>query len=294
MKTTRHIRIQTGLLAAFMLTSMGCPTLGAEAGPADKGLSVFSAGHSFHMFMPKMLADLARAAKVSGHQQAGVSSIGGSYVHQHWDVADEKNTLKKALRDGRVDVLTLSPIYLPDDGIENLARLGLEHRPDIRVTIQEFWLPYDVLDLNYKKQRPAPVDRNSRTAAEMRAIHEPYFRSMDDHVRALNQKFGRQVLLVVPAGQAALALRTRIIEGRAPGLKQQDDLFTDAIGHATPPLQWLTAYCHFAVIYRRPPAGLPCPPALAREAHGEALNRLLQELAWEAVKSHPLSGIQAR
>lgn len=292
MKPVQHTRPATWLLAAIIHFNMGCTVSAAEVKPIDKGLRVFSAGHSFHMFVPKMLADLAKAAGIPDHKQAGISSIGGSYVHQHWDVADEKNTLKTVLRAGQVDVLTLSPIYLPDDGIENFAKLGLEHRSDIRVTIQEFWLPFDVFDVNYKKKRPELVDRNARTVAELRSINEPYFKSMDNHVRTLNQKFGKNVVYVVPVGQASLALRAKIIAGEAPGLKQQNDLFTDAIGHATPPLQWLTAYCHFAAIYRRSPEGLPCPPALGKEAHGEALNRLLQELAWEAVKSHPLSGLQ--
>jgi hypothetical protein len=282
--------LRTRLITALLLIGMGLPVFSEES--IDKGQRVFSAGHSFHMFMPKMLAELAKAAKIPDQQQAGISSIGGSYVYQHWNVEDEKNALKTALRTGQVDVLTLSPIYLPDDGIENFAKLGFEHRPDIRVTIQEFWLPFDVFDVNYKKKKPEPVDRNSRTVAELRSINEPYYKSMDDHVRALNQKFGKGVVFVVPVGQASLALRAKIIAGEAPGLKQQNDLFTDAIGHATPPLQWLTAYCHFAVIYRRSPEGLPCPAALSQQADGGALNRLLQELAWEAVKSHPLSGVQ--
>ncbi|MBE2284984.1 MAG: hypothetical protein IAE77_16100 [Prosthecobacter sp.] len=285
MKTLKRTRIITALL----LIGVGSSVFTAE--PVDKGQRVFSAGHSFHMFMPKMLAELANAANISNHQQAGVSSIGGSYVYQHWNVADEKNALKTALRAGQVDVLTLSPIYLPDDGIENFAKLGFEHRPDIRVTIQEFWLPFDVFDVNYKKKKPEPVDRNSRTVAELRSINESYFKSMDDHVRALNQKFGKSVVFVVPVGQASLSLRAKIIAGEAPGLKQQNDLFTDAIGHATAPLQWLTAYCHFAVIYRRSPEGFPCPPALSQQKDGEALNRLLQKLAWDAVKAHPLSGV---
>lgn len=291
MKPVQHLRIATRLLVAVFLTGEQLPAA-VEVKPVEKGQRVFSAGHSFHMFMPKMLAELAKVAKIPDHQQAGISSIGGSYVYQHWNVVDEKNTLKTALRAGQVDVLTLSPIYLPDDGIENFARLGFEHRSDIRVTIQEFWLPFDVFDVNYKKKKPELVDRNSRTVAELRSINEPYFKSMDDHVRALNQKFGKNVVFVVPVGQASLALRAKIIAGEAPGLKQQNDLFTDAIGHATPPLQWLTAYCHFAVIYRRSPEGLPCPAALSKEPYGEALNRLLQELAWDAAKAHPLSGLQ--
>ena len=93
-----------------------------------------------------------------------------------------------------------------------------------------------------------------------------------------------------------IALREKIIAGQAPGLKTQKDLFTDAIGHARPPLQALVAYCHFAVIYRRSPVGLPRPAILVRgkKPNWDArLNRLLQELAWDAVTQHPLSGVKA-
>ncbi len=283
------------VLAALALLSGSRAVLGADdlAKPLEKGQRVFSAGHSFHMFMPNMLAELAKSAGIADHKQVGRSSIGGSYTYQHWNVADDKNTAKQMLKSGEVDVLTLAPIYLPDDGIENFAKLALEHNPQIRVTVQEFWLPYDVYDLNYKRKKPEPVDRNARTVEELRSTHGAYFQSMDEHVNALNQKFAKPVVFVVPVGQAAVALRERIIAGTAPGLKQQNDLFTDAIGHATPPLQWLCAYCHFAVLYRRTPVGLECPPAMAKLPEGEALNTLLQELAWDAARAHALSGVKA-
>jgi hypothetical protein len=117
---------------------------------------------------------------------------------------------------------------------------------------------------------------------------------MDDHIRALNKKFGKTVLFEVPAPQAVIALREKIIEGKAPGLKDQESLFTDALGHGTAPLKVLVAYCNFAVIYRRSPVGLPVPDALKQAKLGgdeEKLNRLLQELAWDAVTQHPLSGV---
>jgi hypothetical protein len=79
-------------------------------------------------------------------------------------------------------------------------------------------------------------------------------------------------------------------------LKAQWDLFRDNWGHPQPPLQVLDAYCHFAVIYRRTPVGLPIPPELAKTKDlspedAEKLNRLLQELAWDAVSHHPLTGV---
>jgi hypothetical protein len=120
---------------------------------------------------------------------------------------------------------------------------------------------------------------------------------MDAHIVELNKKLENQVLFVVPVGQAVIALREKIIAGQAPGLKTQEDLFTDAIGHAKAPLQALVAYCHFAVIYKTSPVGLPVPGVLKNAKLGEEtekLNTLLQELAWEAVTHHPLSGVKAK
>ena len=258
-----------------------------------KGLRILSAGHSFHVFMPGILKDIAGAAEIRDHVQVDVQSIGGSRVIQHWDLVDEKNKAKTALKTGKVDVLTLSPIYLPDEGIANFTALALEHNPAVRVTLQEFWLPYDTYDRSRKKVDA--LDRNAFTGEELRKRHEPYFKSMDDHVRELNQKHGKTVVAVVPVGQAVIALREKIIAGQAPGVKAQADLFTDGIGHVHPPVQALNAYCHFAVLYRRSPVGLPMPAVLAKtkiaDEDKEKLNRLLQELAWEAVVSHPLSGV---
>ncbi len=264
---------------------------GKNAGPIDKGQRVFTCGHSFHVFVPNILADMAKKAGIKGHVIAGVSSIGGSRVIQHWSKADNANKAKEALRDGKVDVLTLSPIHLPDAGIESFVKLAVAHNPKVRITVQEFWLPFDIYDTTFSK-RPKEVDHNAPTVAELRELHAPYFKSMDEHVRELNKKVGKQAVFVVPVGQAVIALREKILAGEAPGLKKQADLFTDSIGHARAPLQALAAYCQFAVIYRRSPVGLPAPAVLGKASNPE-LNRLLQELAWDAVTHHPLSGVQA-
>lgn len=266
---------------------------GAAGQAAIQGQRIFSAGHSFHVFMPNILSQIAASAGIESHRQIGVQSIGGSRVIQHWDLAEDKNRVKPALASGEVDVLTLSPIYLPDEGIEKLASYALEHRPDCRILVQEFWLPFDVYAPDYKQKRPDSVDRNSRTAKELRAISAPYFASMDAHVKELNEKFGKPAVRVVPVGQAVIALREKIIAGEAPGIKEQEELFTDAIGHATAPLKVLVAYCHYAVIYGRSPEGLPMPQALRQSDYAnEDLNRLLQKLAWQAACEHPLSGVK--
>ncbi len=264
------------------------------AAPITQGQRVFTCGHSFHYWIPPILANLAQEAGIQGHKAVGLSAIGGSQVIQHWNVPDDKNQAKRNLRLGSVDVLTLSPMHQPDDGIEKFAALALEHNPNVRVTIQEFWIPWDKFEWPFRG-KGEDVNFDAATIAGLRKMHEPYFKSFDDYVRALNQKLGKQVVFVVPTGQAVLALREKIIAGQAPGLPKQSNLFSDKLGHPQPPLEALATYCHFAVIYRTNPIGLPLPDILAKAHRPEwdgKLNRLLQELAWDAVTHHPLSGVK--
>lgn len=273
----------------------------AKSAAADaavpKGERIYSMGHSFHYFMPPILAEIAKSAGIAEHRQVGLSAIGGSYVHQHWDMADDKFKSKATLESGELDVLTMAPLFLPDDGIENFVRLASEKSPKIRVLVQEFWLPFDV-NVNFRKDKAPPPNREVFDLKTLQAEHDAYFQSIDDHVKGLNEKYaGKPAVFVAPVGQAVLSLRKHIAEGTAPGLTKQMDLFTDSIGHAKPPLAVLVAYCYYAQIYGRNPAGLPAPAALKGTLNEETtvkLNQLLQDIAWEAVTAHPLSGVKAK
>jgi hypothetical protein len=295
---SRTFRFLTALVLAVLAGALPAPGQAQDSAPITKGLRVFTCAHSFHGFVYGMLAEVAKNAGIQGHTGAGISSIGGSQVIQHWNASDEKHQAKAVLSTGKVDVLTLSPIWMPDEGIEKFAQLGLEHNPNIRVTVQEFWLPNDTYEPKYPLDvhKTPKVDHDAVNLAELRKKQAQYDHDVDEFVRGVNQRLGKQVLFTVPVGQAAVALREKIVAGQAPGLKKQWDLFSDSWGHPQPPLQVLSTYCHFAVIYRRSPVGLPVPSALTRAKKPEwndKLNRLLEELAWDAVIHHPMSGIAA-
>lgn len=265
------------------------------AAPVEKGQRVFVCGHSFHVFIAGPLGDMARTAGIKGHTLVGTQFLGGSRTLQHWNLPDEKNKAKQALRTGAVDVLTLSPIQHPDEGVDHFVALALKHNPNVRVTVQASWAAWDGDNRRFPKDAKAKVDRD-KSPEELQKIHAPYFKTVEEQVAALNKRHGRPVVLLVPAGHATVALRSRIHAGKVPGLKSQEELFSDSIGHARPPLQALVAYCHYAVLYRRSPVGLPMPGVLKKAgnpAWDDSLNRALQEIAWEAVTSHPLSGVKA-
>jgi hypothetical protein len=284
-------------LALPLLGAMRPRSMAAEAG-VPKGVRMFTCGHSFHMFVYPLVEEMAKAAGIADHVSAGKSSIGGSRVIQHWNVPDEKNEAKTALSAGKVDVLTLSPIWLPDEGIENFAKLGFEHNPNIRVTVQLYWLPNDTYHPVYPLETKVPVDHNATDVAELRKQQDKYDHDVDEYCGAINKKLGKDVIVTVPVGQATVALRERIVAGTAPALKAQWDLFRDTWGHPQAPLRVLDGYCHYAMIYKRSPVGLPAPRDLAGFAKAtdeekNAMNKLLQELAWEAVTRHPMSGVKA-
>lgn len=299
-----RLRNVVRVLAIALLLSTAAHAQEKQA--ITQGQRVYSIGHSFHVFMPDILTDIAQAAEIKDHKKVGVSSIGGSRVIQHWDVAignlpanttltEDKFKAKALLTTGNVDVLTMAPIFLPDDGIENFCKLALEHNPNIRITVQEFWLPNDRFNQeNFRVPHPEP-DREKRSLKELREQHEAYFKHLDEHVLKLREKFNAKSIDVAPVGQAVLALREKIAAGEAPGLTKQNDLFTDPLGHATPQLQVQVAYVHFAVTYRRNPVGLPMPTVLtrAKTPTDPALLKLMQELAWQAATQHPLSGVKA-
>lgn len=284
------------LLLLFATILVGARGADSELrAPITAGQKVATCGHSFHVFTYRQVAEIAASAGLK-HELVGLSSIGGSTVKQHWAVPEEQSKAKQALKTGSADVLTLAPIWLPDEGIEAFVKFGLERRPDLRILVQEYWMPNDEYEPVYPLQTKKKVDHNATDLVQLRDATSRYAKDVEDHVRALNASVGKEAVFVVPVGAAAVTLREKIVKGEAPGLKQQSDLFRDNWGHALLPLQYLSSYCHYAVIYRRSPVGLPVPAALrelktmsAEEQDG--LNALLQEIAWDTVSHHPMTGM---
>lgn len=263
--------------------------------PITVGQRVATCGHSFHVFTYRQVAEIATSAGLK-HELAGLSSIGGSTVIKHWAVPEEKSAVKQVLKAGKADVLTLSPIWLPDEAIEQFVKLGIEHNPALRITVQEYWMPNDEYEPVYPLQTKKKVDHNATDLAKLRDATQRYAKDIEDHVKGINQRLGKDAVFIVPVGMAAVTLREKIIKGEAPGLKQQSELFRDNWGHANPPLQILSSYCHFAVIYRKSPVGLPLPLAFRTlkdmsDDDKTKLNTLLQQIAWDTVSAHPMSGI---
>jgi hypothetical protein len=249
-------------------------------------LRVFYTGHSFHMFVPARIAQMAKAANIKEYQSAGSQGLGGSRVQQHWDLPDEKNQAKKILEKAGADIFTMAPnVKMPDEGIDKFAELGLKHNPKMRLLIQESWVPGDFLEKRVTKNE----QRDETDLAKLRADQEKWRGQMEAQAKAINDKAGRNAVLIVPVGDAVVKLREQVAAGKVPGITKQSDLFTDPIGHGKAPIVLLTSYCNFACITGKSPVGLKVED---KDVSAE-LNALLQKIAWETVTSYPLSGVKA-
>lgn len=294
-------KILVYVIALFFAGNVLCQ-LSMAANEARDSNRVFVCAHSFMRFTADYLPELAKSAQVS-YTAAGLQMIGGSRVIQHWDLPEDKNRAKAALREGNVDVLTLSPnTRLPDEGIDNFAKLGLGKNPKLRVLVQASWpasdghLTPDLKPLpDFKNQQ-----RDSATAESLSAMQD-YFRTnwmnkLEAQVKELNQSLGHDAVYIIPVADAVFALRQHILTGTAPGLSKQTDLFSDDLGHPKPILKALVTYCHFAAITGRSPVGLPLPAQLSQQLSPQPrsaeLVRLVQEIAWNAVSRYPMSGVK--
>lgn len=261
--------------------------LGLPAGPR-----VFVCAHSFMIFTATMLPKMAEAAGIA-YEDAGRQMIGGSRTLQHWEVPDDQNLAKKVLREGSVDVLTVSPhMLLPDEGIDHFTKLGLEKNPKLRVLVQASWPARDG-NLTGEFHNAMRNDATVESLRKLQAMqHEQWLKQLEAQVTALNTAAGKKAVSIVPVGDAVFALRERVIAGKAPGIAKQADLFRDDLGHPMPALSVLVTYCHFAAIYQRTPVGLPVPAAIKDAPQAVELNALLQQIAWDAVTQYSMSGVK--
>ena len=111
-----------------------------------EGMRVFYASHSLMWDMPPVLTEAAKAYGIEGHTVLGIQRLGVSRTSQHWNLPDEQNQAKQALKAGNVDAFVMSPIGMPDPGIESFVKLGLEHNPDAKFYIQISWPGMGLVD----------------------------------------------------------------------------------------------------------------------------------------------------
>ncbi|GDX11086.1 hypothetical protein LBMAG57_28580 [Verrucomicrobiota bacterium] len=159
---------------------------------------------------------------------------------------------------------------------------GLKGNPNFRFYVQMAWSVGD--GPGHKIETKDDYDKSNLT--DVKAAFDRGRKTVETLADENNRKHGRQVVLLVPVGEAVTKLRTMIVEGKVPGVKKQSEIFADSMPHPGPLAAELAAYCNYAAIYRTSPEGLRVKDGVTDEQHA-----ILQKLAWETVSKYPYAGI---
>jgi hypothetical protein len=290
--------------------------------PISQGQKIVMATHSFNVFVgpsrsrdPNVtptagpLAALAAERGKAGHETLAVQMIGGSTPMQHWnqgDGDDAKNIAKTALtaNGDKVTVFTMSPnAKMPEEGIDLFGDFVIKHNKNARIMVQASWSAYDGKGTTPSVGGAGGGDfkndqRDSITTADLdkwiagqEARGDNYLIRLRTQLEGIDKRAGKQITYVVPSSIAVYNLRKEVLAGHVPGVAKQSELFRDPIGHPTTPTANLVTYVWFAAMYRESPVGLQAlvdkndPNSAARE-------KLLQQIAWNAVVGEPKSGVK--
>ncbi len=278
------------------------PAAAAAAKSADvpAGRHMFYASHSLMWDVPGPLAEIVRNYGIKDHTLA-TQKMGFSRTQQFWDQPEELSQAKQALKAGKTDDFVMSPMDMPDQGVEEFVKLGILNNPQMRFFVQNNWAGFNNDGQKARQSMGLMMSGKLKrwdetTEEDLKTLNAECEKAFEAQVRQINERLGHPVLFIIPTSQANSELRARIIRKEFPGLEKQSQLFLDQIGHPTPALVALNAYLHFATLYGRSPVGLPIPAVLKKTNNpkfDEAFNKALQELAWKTVTSYPLSGVPA-
>ena len=221
---------------------------------------------------------IAKAAGIK-YQSHGYGSDLDKPLRQGFKLLED--TPQTLMKKGEVDVcLTTHANWAAEPAIEKWAAVGFAGNPKFRLYHQARFLVADGLSL--KK----PEDRDNTKIADLQAALDKNRKRLEIRVDAINKEIGKQVVFIVPVGDAIVKLREMVIDAKYPGVTKQSELFKDAL-HAKEHVNLLTAYCNYAAIYQKSPVGLKLEMKNITDEH----HAILQKLAWETISKYPHAGL---
>lgn len=237
----------------------------------------------FKMNLP-LIANFGLIAKAAGIEYKDLGNSGDldKPLTSNGGRTKSQDTPRTLLDKGEVDVwLTTDSNWAAEPDLKAFGTAGFAKNPKFRLYQQARFLVADGLGL--KK----PEDRDNVKIADLQAALDKNRKRLEGRVDAINKEIGKQVVFIVPVGDAIVKLREMVVDGKYPGVTKQSELFKDAL-HAKEHVNLLTAYCNFAAIYRKSPVGLKLEMKNITDEH----HAILQKIAWETVSKYPHAGVK--
>lgn len=249
-----------------------------------------------------------KALGIEGHK-----TLGGPYLGTWHDIKGAK-----AIGKGRLDglergdfdmLLVATPHCYPGAepwagamGLEStpaiLATAGSKNNPNFRLVWQTWFWPHEEV----RGSKKMSLALSSRSVAPERIA------DLEKLAGEVNEKLGRQVMVISPAGEAVRDLVTMVAEGKFPGISEPFDLWVNAdMWQPGLHIRSLIAYVNVATMYGVSPIGSNPDFSGLTFGGGKApkgtvadltpitdeQRAILQRIAWDAVTRFPVSGVKA-
>jgi len=249
---------------------------------------------------------VVKSANIEGHK-----SVNPPYVGTWHSFVKGLDQIQKGRLDpveqGKIDVMMIATLAcypnaeswknhlgLEDSTLAGFTALGVKNNPKFRICWQTYIWPVG-------QERKDGTKTLDVTATKKRAAGEP-LKELEKLTDAINEKHGRKVVLISPAGEATLKLLDMVVDGKFPGITDPADLWLEFNMHSHRHLLALTAYCNVATMYGISPVGLnPSFKGITYATKGgkahfmdgitDEQNAILQRIAWETVSKYPHAGV---
>lgn len=225
---------------------------------------------------------IAKAANISGYQNLGYGSELDKPLTSNGGRNVSVDTPRTLIKKEKVDVwLTTDANWAEKPDLKQFATVGFAGNPNFRLYHQARYIVADGLNLKN------PEDRDNTKIADLQAALDKNRKRLEVRVDEINKEIGKQVVFIVPVGDAIVKLREMVVDGKYPGVTKQSELFKDML-HAKEHVNLLISYCNFAAIYQKSPVGLKLDVKNITDEH----HAILQKLAWETVSQYPHAGLK--
>ncbi len=270
-----------GLLLAPLLQKIAAAADGNVTPPAGKAPAGLRLAWDRSSWNVERSEPLCKAAGIEGHRYLS-------------PLASTVEKITPIMETGQADAYLLCThndlgAYLDDGRIQKFIELGLKHNPNFRgAFLQLGWLVHDGGQETGTGEIKTGDDYEKSDLARVQAKLDRERKVIEAKVDAINRKLGRQMIFLVPVGDAIMELRRMITAGRFPGVTKQSAVFSgDSMPHPGTLSFELGRYCHFAVMYRMNPMDLD----VVGETKSAEQSAILKKLAWDIVSKYPHAGI---
>lgn len=269
--------------------------------PEDGTLRILGIGHSFMAPGYKTLPLIVRA---EGSEQPLHTHIGGGITGSARYKWEQENgifafagrpfpKILSAIANSTWDAMLFGPYY--NDRPEYFScwiDFCLKHHPEMKFFISDAWPQLS----QFKTQ---PISEDAFTDETLDRLGQERRKLSLSQLGSLRRRYPNQVF-IMPTSDAMILAAKAQRRGELPGIDgihrivggNQKSIWRDQLGHLGAELEWLEGYVFYSTIYQRKATSeISIAPTNSRIARvSEELHHVFQEIAWKAVREHPLSG----